>query len=70
LFNDETQLVKRSMSKNLSSFTLVLEKEYIIKEIIPIIQALAKDDNDYIRCNVMESIILLAKKFTKDENNK
>lgn len=70
LFNDETQLVKRSMSKNLSSFTLVLEKEQIVKEIIPIIQALAKDDNDYIRCNVMESIILLAKKFTKDENNK
>lgn len=27
LFNDETALVKRSMSKNLSSFTLVLEKE-------------------------------------------
>lgn len=70
LFNDETTIVKRSMSKNLSSFTLVIEKEHIIKEIIPIIQALSKDDNDMIRSSVLESIILIAKKFNKDENNK
>jgi len=65
LCNDETPLVKKAMTKNLSTFINVIEKDYILKDIIPIVTALSKDESDQIRCLILESIISISKKVNK-----
>lgn len=70
LCNDETPLVKKAMTKNLGENIEVMEKEFLLKDVIPVINSLAKDDSDMIRCIILETIIGLARRFSKDENNK
>jgi len=70
LCNDETPLVKKSMAKNLVDCIEVVEKDFLIKEIIPVITTLSKDDSDQIRSIVLETLISLAKRLSKEENNK
>jgi len=70
LCNDETPLVKKSMAKNLIDCIEVIEKEFLLKDIIPVITSLSKDDSDQIRSIVLETLISLAKRLSKEENNK
>mmetsp|Transcript_42922 Transcript_42922/g.93329 ORF Transcript_42922/g.93329 Transcript_42922/m.93329 type:complete len:83 (+) Transcript_42922:493-741(+) len=70
LCNDETPLVKKGMTKNLCDCIEVMEKEFLLKDVVPVINTLSKDDSDQIRCIILETIISLAKRFSKDENNK
>lgn len=70
LCNDETPLVKKCMAKNLVACIEVIEKEFLLKDIIPVNNVLCKDDSDQIRSIGLETLISLAKRLSKEENNK
>jgi len=70
LCSDETPLVKKAMTKNLQDCIEVMEKEFILKDLIPVIITLSKDDTDQIRIIILETLITIANRFSKEENNK
>jgi len=41
-----------------------------LKDLIPIIITLSKDDTDQIRIIILETLITIANRFSKEENNK
>jgi len=68
LCNEDTPIVRRQGSKELGLFACVVEKEYVLNEILPIFRWLAQDEQDTIKMICIESSIPLAKSLTKDEN--
>jgi len=70
LCSDETPLVKKAMTKNLQDCIEVMEKEFILKDLIPVINSLSKDDSDQIRTIILDTLITIANRFSKEENNK
>lgn len=68
LCNEDTPIVRRAGSKELGLFAVVVEKEYVLNEILPVFRRLAQDEQDAIRIICIESLIPLAKYLTKDEN--
>jgi hypothetical protein len=58
------------MTKNLQDCIQVMEKEFILKDLIPVINSLSKDDSDQIRIIILETLITIATRFSKEENNK
>jgi serine/threonine-protein phosphatase 2A regulatory subunit A len=67
---DEMPMVKRAASLHLKDLILVVEKEYLIAELVPIYQVLAKDETqEIVRTNCVSSTVALCGIFDSKESN-
>jgi len=70
MHNDETILIKLTLVKCIANFGLVVEKDVLLKELLPVLNAMSRDENVDIRIHSLNSIIILAGKLSKDENQR
>eukprot|EP00824_Muranothrix_gubernata_P008478 TRINITY_DN2090_c0_g1_i3.p1 TRINITY_DN2090_c0_g1~~TRINITY_DN2090_c0_g1_i3.p1 ORF type:complete len:514 (-),score=68.91 TRINITY_DN2090_c0_g1_i3:23-1531(-) len=70
LCNEENPIIKRASSKKLGDFAAIVEKEFVISEIIPVFKSLSGDEQDQVRVLCISSLISLAKCLTKEENQR
>lgn len=68
LCNEDAPMTRRAGSSQLGKFACVVEKQFVINEILPIFRRLAQDENDTIRVICIKSLIPLADYLTKEEN--
>ena len=67
LSHEETPMVRRAAVIELGKFAKVLEKNFVISDIIPDLRALAQDEQDQVRTLCIDSLIDVAKLLTKEE---
>ncbi|KAF8466944.1 protein phosphatase 2A regulatory subunit A [Kalaharituber pfeilii] len=60
LVHDETPMVRRQAATNLAKFVKVMPADIVIKEVIPLFQFLAGDDQDSVRLLTIEVLIAIA----------
>lgn len=62
--------MKKAGTRNLGEFSQVVEKEYILSDLVPNFMTLSKDDSDAIRVILLEQVFPIANKLNKDEQAK
>eukprot|EP00158_Paraphelidium_tribonemae_P005022 Partr_v1_DN27113_c0_g2_i6_m16046 putative (regulatory) subunit len=67
LCHDDTPMVRRAAATNMPRFTKKLEKASVIKEIVPLFNALAVDEQDSVRLLTVECCIAIAEVLTHAE---
>lgn len=60
LVHDETPMVRRQAATNLAKFVKAMNAETVIKDMIPLFQFLAADDQDSVRLLTVEVLISIA----------
>eukprot|EP01121_Diplochlamys_sp_Union-15-3_P005995 TRINITY_DN1639_c0_g1_i1.p1 TRINITY_DN1639_c0_g1~~TRINITY_DN1639_c0_g1_i1.p1 ORF type:complete len:592 (-),score=100.03 TRINITY_DN1639_c0_g1_i1:25-1800(-) len=60
LCHDQTPMVRRSAAANLKKLVKVVEKEYLMSDIMPLFNHLSKDDQDSVRLLAVENCIAIA----------
>jgi len=68
LCQEDTPMIRRACAQKLGEFSLTLEKQHIITELLPIFRQLAQDEQDTIRVLCLESLIHMASMLSKEEN--
>ena len=61
-------MIRRACAARLGEFATKLEKQHVLQEILPIFRTLSQDEQDAIRVMCLESLILMTKSLTKEEN--
>lgn len=65
--NEETPMVKRAAAFHLFQMVAVVEKEYVISELLPIYRAFASDDTqETVRCSCVSSSLALCEVFVSE----
>lgn len=60
LVHDETPMVRRQAATNLGKFVKVMPADIVVKDMIPLFQFLAGDDQDSVRLLTIEVLIAIA----------
>ena len=68
LSHEDTPMVRRAAVMEMGKFARVLEKNYLVSDIIPDLRALAQDEQDQVRTLCIDSLIEVSKLLTKEEN--
>lgn len=68
LSHEETPMVRRAAVIEMGYFAKVIEKAYLISELIPDLRQLAQDEQDQVRTLCVDSMIEVAKLLNKEEN--
>jgi serine/threonine-protein phosphatase 2A regulatory subunit A len=68
LCQEDTPMIRRACASKLGEFSMQLEKNHVITELLPIFRQLAQDEQDAIRVLCLESLIYMASYLTKEEN--
>ena len=61
-------MIRRACALRLGEFGSHLDKTTLISDLMPIFRQLAQDEQDAIRVMCLESLIRIATKFSKEEN--
>ena len=68
--NDETPMVKRAAASHLHKLLPVMEKEFVISEVVPVYQMFATDDTqEAVRCSCVASSVALCELLNESEIN-
>lgn len=68
LCQEETPMVRRALASKIGELANVVEKDFVIGELITNFKALAGDDMDQVRVLCLDSLKTLAHLLNKDEN--
>jgi serine/threonine-protein phosphatase 2A regulatory subunit A len=68
LSHEDTPMVRRAAVIEMGRFSKVLEKNYVVSDIIPDFRGLAQDEQDQVRTLCIDSLIEVAKLLNKEEN--
>ena len=68
LSHEDTPMVRRAAVIEMGKFSRVLEKNYLVSDIIPDLRALAQDEQDQVRTLCIDSLIEVSKLLNKEEN--
>ena len=68
--SDETPMVKKASAARIGKFANVVEKEFVISELIPVYKQLIKDEQDMIRILCIDSLVKFVEIFNKEDNQK
>ncbi|OBT60957.1 protein phosphatase 2, regulatory subunit A [Pseudogymnoascus sp. 23342-1-I1] len=69
LVHDETPMVRRQSSNNLSKFVKEMPATIVVEEMIPLFQHLANDDQDSVRLLTVEILIAIAEVVPKEQQS-
>ncbi|KAI9289501.1 armadillo-type protein [Umbelopsis sp. AD052] len=67
LAHDDTPMVRRAAAKSLPKLAIVLSKEQLLSDLIPLIDSLSRDEQDSVRLLVVEAVISIAEKLDPEE---
>lgn len=68
LSHEDTPMVRRAAVIEMGKFAKVLEKNFLISDLIPDFRGLAQDEQDQVRTLCIDSLIEVAKLLSKEEN--
>ncbi|CAG9321282.1 unnamed protein product [Blepharisma stoltei] len=68
LSHEETPMVRRAAVIEMGVFAKVIEKQFLISELIPDLRQLAQDEQDQVRTLCVDSLIEVSKLLNKEEN--
>lgn len=68
LSHEETPMVKRAVALQIGGMAKVLEKQYIVNELVQQFKDLANDDQDSVRVNTLQSLNLIVTVLPKEMN--
>ncbi|OMJ76495.1 hypothetical protein SteCoe_24117 [Stentor coeruleus] len=68
LSHEDTPMVRRAAVIEMRRFSRVLEKAFLVSDIIPDLRNLAQDEQDQVRTLCIDSLIEVAKLLSKEEN--
>ncbi|CAG9311872.1 unnamed protein product [Blepharisma stoltei] len=68
LSHEDTPMVRRAAVIEMGIFAKVVEKQFLISELIPDIRQLAQDEQDQVRTLCVDSMIEVARLLNKEEN--
>jgi serine/threonine-protein phosphatase 2A regulatory subunit A len=68
LSHEDSPMVRRAAATFIGKFAQVVEKEVLINDLMPSFRQLSQDDMDQVRVLCLDSLIVIAKLFTKEEN--
>ncbi|OMJ90390.1 hypothetical protein SteCoe_7309 [Stentor coeruleus] len=68
LSHEDTPMVRRAAVIEMRKFARVLEKAFLVSDIIPDLRNLAQDEQDQVRTLCIDSLIEVAKLLSKEEN--
>lgn len=68
LSHEDTPMVRRAAVVEMRKFARVLEKAFLVSDIIPDLRNLAQDEQDQVRTLCIDSLIEVAKLLSKEEN--
>lgn len=68
LSHEDTPMVRRAAVIEMGDFAKVIEKAYLISELIPDLRQLAQDEQDQVRTLCVDTMIEVAKLLNKEEN--
>ena len=68
LSHEDTPMVRRAAVIEMRKFAKVLEKNFLISDLIPDFRGLAQDEQDQVRTLCIDSLIEVAKLLSKEEN--
>ncbi len=68
LSHEETPMVKRAVALQIGGMARVLEKQYIVNELVQQFKDLANDDQDSVRVNTLQSLNLIVTVLPKEMN--
>ncbi|EGR33470.1 phosphorylase phosphatase, putative [Ichthyophthirius multifiliis] len=68
LCGEETPMVRRAIAQKIGELAIVIEKEYVLNQLIQSVKQLISDEQDLVRVLVLNSLKLIAKVLKKDEN--
>ena len=63
---EETPTVKRAATEHLGEFANVIDPKLVLEELFPVLQKLAKDDQDSVRLLTVTPCVAIAKIFGKE----
>ena len=66
---EETPTVKRAATEHLGPFASVVEPKTVYDELFPVLQKLAKDEQDSVRLLTISACVAIAKIFAKDNKS-
>lgn len=68
LSHEDTPMVRRAAVMEMGKFSRVLEKNFLVSDIIPDLRALAQDEQDQVRTLCIDSLIEVSNLLSKEEN--
>ena len=68
LSHEDTPMVRRAAVIEMGKFARVLEKNFVVSDLIPDFRGLAQDEQDQVRTLCIDSLIEVAKLLSKEEN--
>ena len=68
LSHEDTPMVRRAAVVEMGRFSRVLEKNFLVSDIIPDLRALAQDEQDQVRTLCIDGLIEVSKLLSKEEN--
>ncbi|KAL4433336.1 hypothetical protein ABPG74_017440 [Tetrahymena malaccensis] len=68
LCSEETPMVRRAVASKIGELATVIEKEYVLTDLIQSVKQLISDEQDMVRVLGLNSLKLVAKVLRKDEN--
>jgi len=69
LVHDDTPMVRRQAANNLAKFIKAMPPSIVIKEMIPLFQHLAADDQDSVRLLTVDILIAIAEAVPKEQQS-
>ena len=60
-------MIRRACASKLGEFSMTMDKQHVITELLPIFRQLAQDEQDAIRVLCLESLIYMASYLNKEE---
>ena len=60
LCDDDTPMVRRAVSSNFGTFSLEVEKEHLVSELLPLFTKLSQDDQDSVRLLAVDNCVKIA----------
>ena len=68
LSHEDTPMVRRAAVVEVGKFAKVIEKNYVLSDVIPDFKQLAQDEQEQVRILCLDSLIDVTKLLTKEEN--
>jgi serine/threonine-protein phosphatase 2A regulatory subunit A len=68
LSHEETPMVRRAAVIEIGKFAKVIEKKFVVEDVITDLRSLAQDEQDQVRTLCIDSLIEIADLLTKEEN--
>ena len=68
LSGEDSPIVRRAIAFQLREYGLVVERDVLVNEVIPELRKLAQDEQEQVRVLCLDSLIVIAKALSKEEN--